>query len=49
MASIGTPFTVDASLFKRFGLGGRGGDAVDRLLDELRLAPVVQLGVSYAF
>jgi hypothetical protein len=32
-----------------FGLGGRGGDAVDRLLDELRLAPVVQLGVSYAF
>jgi len=33
----------------RFGLGGRGGDAVDRLLDELRLAPVLQLGVSYAF
>lgn len=27
---------------------GRGG-SVDRVLDELRLAPVLQLGVSYAF
>ena len=33
----------------RFGIGGRAGGAVEQLLDELRLAPVLQLGVSYAF
>lgn len=33
----------------RFGIGGRAGGSVEQLLDELRLAPVLQLGVSYAF
>ncbi len=52
----GWAFTADVGLGRwtrsegpRLGQGGPSDSQVERLLDDLRLSPVIQLGVRYAF